>query len=289
MSFFKGASAKVSKKLISCSRPLDLPGQGPSIQPGSIPATRAPDEATKNESSAGGKSTSTDTVSTTDQNAYIEHDITVLEWIRSLLPSKDGGLNYLKSLFPCIDWIPRYNWRWLLGDSIAGLTVGLVVVPQAMAYALLADLTPEFGLYTSFVGAAIYWLFGTSKDIVIGVSFQPFIHSCFLCTRQLTVLLDDGRGLFARRIGDFGGAGLPPWHVLEARCCEDSVVHLGSHHAACRLPAPRLDHRYHPIYPHLRVCDLREHHRYVDTVSSHDGDHRNQYQRIPLSCHHRDA
>jgi solute carrier family 26 (sodium-independent sulfate anion transporter), member 11 len=52
---------------------------------------------------------------------------------------------------------------------VAGLTIGFVVVPQAMAYALLARLSPEYGLYTSFVGAAIYWLFGTSKDIVIGV------------------------------------------------------------------------------------------------------------------------
>lgn len=39
-----------------------------------------------------------------------------------------------------------------------------------MAYALLAQLTPAYGLYTSFTGAVLYWLFGTSKDIVIGVS-----------------------------------------------------------------------------------------------------------------------
>lgn len=48
--------------------------------------------------------------------------------------------------------------------------MGLVVVPQAMAYALLARLTPAFGLYTTFTGACLYWVFGTSKDIVIGVS-----------------------------------------------------------------------------------------------------------------------
>ena len=52
---------------------------------------------------------------------------------------------------------------------LPGITVGLVVVPQAMAYASLAQLTPAFGLYTSFTGAVLYWLFGTSKDIVIGV------------------------------------------------------------------------------------------------------------------------
>lgn len=41
-----------------------------------------------------------------------------------------------------------------------------------MAYAVLANLTPAYGLYTSFTGAVLYWVFGSSKDIVIGVS-QP--------------------------------------------------------------------------------------------------------------------
>ena len=108
--------------------------------------------------------------STTSGSTYLEEDVTVLEFARSLAPTRNSATKYFTNLFPCIDWLPRYNWTWLVGDSIAGLTVGLVVVPQAMAYALLANLTPEFGLYTSFAGAALYWLFGTSKDIVIGVS-----------------------------------------------------------------------------------------------------------------------
>lgn len=101
---------------------------------------------------------------------YLEREPTASEWLASLVPTKEGAHRYLRSLFPSIGWIPRYNWHWLLADCIAGITVGLVVIPQAMAYALLATLTPDFGLYTSFAGAAIYWLFGTSKDIVIGVS-----------------------------------------------------------------------------------------------------------------------
>jgi len=51
-----------------------------------------------------------------------------------------------------------------------GITIGAVVVPQGMAYAILADLKPEYGLYTSFMGVLIYWFFATSKDITIGVS-----------------------------------------------------------------------------------------------------------------------
>jgi sodium-independent sulfate anion transporter 11 len=49
-----------------------------------------------------------------------------------------------------------------------GITVGAVVVPQSMAYAKLAQLDPEFGLYSSFMGVLIYWFFATSKDITIG-------------------------------------------------------------------------------------------------------------------------
>lgn len=112
--------------------------------------------------------------------AFLEHDITATDFLRSLEPTQRGVIRYFVGLFPSIDWVPRYNWRWLLADSIAGLTVGLVVVPQAMAYALLANLTPEFGLYTSFAGAAIYWLFGTSKDIVIGVGSTPSMNDARL-------------------------------------------------------------------------------------------------------------
>ncbi|KAK0731933.1 sulfate transporter family-domain-containing protein [Lasiosphaeris hirsuta] len=101
---------------------------------------------------------------------YTEPEPTVGEWLRSLAPSAAGVLAYIRSIFVCTQWLPRYNLTWLVGDVIAGLTVGFVVIPQAMAYALLAMLSPEYGLYTSFVGAALYWIFGTSKDIVIGTT-----------------------------------------------------------------------------------------------------------------------
>ncbi|KAM0354897.1 hypothetical protein ACHAPU_000734 [Fusarium lateritium] len=106
----------------------------------------------------------------TTLHPFYEDEPTVREALGECLPTKGDTLRFLKSLFPCANWLPRYNWRWLVGDSIAGFTVGLVVIPQAMAYALLATLPPDFGLYTSFAGAATYWLFGTSKDIVIGTT-----------------------------------------------------------------------------------------------------------------------
>ncbi|KAJ6550210.1 sulfate transporter N-terminal domain with GLY motif-domain-containing protein [Mycena capillaripes] len=81
-------------------------------------------------------------------------------------------VNYLLSLFPILSWITRYNLGWLWGDLIAGLTVGMVLVPQGMSYAQIATLPPQYGLYSSFVGVTVYCLpeqlFATSKDVSIG-------------------------------------------------------------------------------------------------------------------------
>ncbi|KAF4982423.1 hypothetical protein FZEAL_1941 [Fusarium zealandicum] len=106
----------------------------------------------------------------TPADIYLEQEPTVFEWFKEFAPSRDAALQYFQGLFPSASWIPRYGLSWLLGDVIAGITIGLVVVPQAMAYALLAQLPPAYGLYTSFTGAVLYWLFGTSKDIVIGTT-----------------------------------------------------------------------------------------------------------------------
>lgn len=66
-------------------------------------------------------------------------------------------------------------------NGSAGITVGAVVVPQSMAYAKLALLPPQFGLYSSFMGVLIYWFFATSKDITIGVSNKSGSLSVVLC------------------------------------------------------------------------------------------------------------
>ncbi|KAI8889585.1 sulfate permease [Backusella circina FSU 941] len=76
--------------------------------------------------------------------------------------------DYVISLFPIASWIHRYNLQWLIRDIIAGVTVGVVVVPQSMGYAKIAQLPPQYGLYTAFVGLCVYCLFATSKDISIG-------------------------------------------------------------------------------------------------------------------------
>ena len=136
-------------------------------------------------------------VSTAD--TFVEQEPTSVEWIREIAPTPHTFINWAYHLFPFTHWIGRYNATWLVGDLIAGqshflfwlvelsiddrpvgITVGAVVVPQSMAYAKLALLPPQFGLYSSFMGVLIYWFFATSKDITIGVSkTRGFFFWCF--------------------------------------------------------------------------------------------------------------
>src|SRR5262249_32772309 len=62
----------------------------------------------------------------------------------------------------------RYGWAPLRRDALAGLTVAAVAVPQAMAYALLAGVSPAIGLYTAIVMAALGSLFGSSAHLING-------------------------------------------------------------------------------------------------------------------------
>lgn len=101
--------------------------------------------------------------------SYFEATPTVSGFFQAKFPQPVAQARaYAASLFPIATWIYRYNWQWFTGDLIAGVTVGAVVVPQGMAYAKIADLPVQFGLYSSFVGVAIYFMFATSKDITIG-------------------------------------------------------------------------------------------------------------------------
>ncbi|XP_055336056.1 sulfate transporter-like [Paramacrobiotus metropolitanus] len=77
--------------------------------------------------------------------------------------------NVMVKWFPIIDWLGKYKWReYLVTDVIAGLTVGVLNVPQGMAYALLAHCPPVTGLYTSFFPIIVYLLMGTSRQCSMG-------------------------------------------------------------------------------------------------------------------------
>jgi SulP family sulfate permease len=74
----------------------------------------------------------------------------------------------MKRYVPFLSWIGNYHKEWLMGDLIAGLTVGVMLIPQGMAYAMLAGLPPIYGLYASTIPLIVYAIFGTSRQLAVG-------------------------------------------------------------------------------------------------------------------------
>ncbi len=74
----------------------------------------------------------------------------------------------LKRYFPILTWLPQYRKKWLSLDLIAGLTVWMVIVPEAMAYAGIANVPPLMGLYTVPLPLFLYAILGSSRLMVVG-------------------------------------------------------------------------------------------------------------------------
>ncbi len=93
---------------------------------------------------------------------------------------------------PIATWASNYDRRDLRSDLAAGLTVGAMLVPQAMAYALLAGLPPEVGLYASVVPVVVYALFGSSRQLAVG----PVAIVSLLTAAGLAPLVEDGTAAY---------------------------------------------------------------------------------------------
>ena len=76
----------------------------------------------------------------------------------------------LKSFFPILEWLPKYQSTWFRLDVIAALTLWALLVPEAMAYAGIAGMPPETGLYAAPLALLGYAIFGTSKHLNVGPS-----------------------------------------------------------------------------------------------------------------------
>ncbi|XP_071725658.1 sulfate transporter 1.3-like [Rutidosis leptorrhynchoides] len=74
----------------------------------------------------------------------------------------------LQAVFPILSWIQDYSFTKFRGDFIAGCTIASLCIPQDIGYSKLANLSPEYGLYSSFVPPLIYAFMGSSRDIAIG-------------------------------------------------------------------------------------------------------------------------
>lgn len=79
--------------------------------------------------------------------------------------------DYLVDKVPVVQWAPQYNPRWLINDALAGITIGVMLIPQALAYAKIATIAGEFGLMSSWLPNFLYFFMGTSKGMHVPQTF----------------------------------------------------------------------------------------------------------------------
>ncbi|MEI8354840.1 MAG: SulP family inorganic anion transporter, partial [Deltaproteobacteria bacterium] len=75
---------------------------------------------------------------------------------------------WIATVMPIIAWLPKYQFSWLGSDFIAGITLAAYAVPVAMAYASLAGLAPQAGIYCYIYGGFVYAFFATSRHLSVG-------------------------------------------------------------------------------------------------------------------------
>ncbi|XP_077120918.1 chloride anion exchanger-like [Ranitomeya variabilis] len=107
--------------------------------------------------------------------------------------SKEKAKRIAFTFFPIASWLPMYQIKeWILSDIVSGVSTGLVAVLQGLAFALLVNVTPDYGLYAAFFPVIIYFFFGTSKHISVG----PFpVLSLMVGTAVLRLYPDDDTDL----------------------------------------------------------------------------------------------
>lgn len=88
-----------------------------------------------------------------------------------------GEPSVLQRFVPIVSWMPRYRKSWFRPDLLAGLTVWALLVPEAMAYAEIAGMPPETGLYAAIGAILGYAIFGTSRQLFVGPSSTVAILS----------------------------------------------------------------------------------------------------------------
>lgn len=76
--------------------------------------------------------------------------------------------NKLSTFIPALNWAQDYSPKKFRGDLNAGITVGIMLIPQGMAYAALAGMPPVYGLYASIVPLILYAILGTSRQLAVG-------------------------------------------------------------------------------------------------------------------------
>ena len=97
-------------------------------------------------------------------------------------------MDIYRRLFPGLGWLEGYRHSDLTADLLSGITIAFILIPQGMAYAMVAGLPAEYGLYATVIPPVIYALFGTSNKISIG----PVALDSILIITGLSLIAEPG-------------------------------------------------------------------------------------------------
>ncbi|KAL3838102.1 hypothetical protein ACJIZ3_022693 [Penstemon smallii] len=129
--------------------------------------------------------TTTSTTTTAGTSSYFA------KWTAKM--KRMNSTEWIQTFLPCYRWISAYKWReYLQADVMAGVTVGVMLVPQSMSYAKLAGLQPIYGLYSGFVPIFVYAIFGSSRQLAIG----PVALTSLLVSNVLGSIVDSSEKLY---------------------------------------------------------------------------------------------
>ena len=105
-------------------------------------------------------------------------------------------MGILRRYLPILDWLPNYSKDQLSGDVNAGAVTAIMLVPQGMAYAMLAGLPPEVGLYASVLPLLLYAIFGSSRVMAVGpVALVSLMVASTLNTLPVALAADQMAGV----------------------------------------------------------------------------------------------
>ena len=110
-------------------------------------------------------------------------------------------IDRLRRYIPVLDWGRTYNRDALQNDMIAAVIVTIMLIPQSLAYAMLAGLPPEAGLYASILPIILYAIFGTSRALAVG----PVAVVSLMTAAAVGQVAEAGDGGLRHRRADIGG------------------------------------------------------------------------------------
>mmetsp|Transcript_87940 Transcript_87940/g.273610 ORF Transcript_87940/g.273610 Transcript_87940/m.273610 type:complete len:858 (-) Transcript_87940:132-2705(-) len=136
-------------------------------------------------------------------------------WRKSQGDDQSQVMKFMKTYMPVFTWLPQLNLKSVQADVIAGLTVGVMVIPQGMSYAAIAGLPYIYGLYSACVPTFVYAFFGQSRQLAVGP------------VAMVSLLVEAGlRGqLTAEECPEWYALG-PDTEVLQSELCPEQYVSL---------------------------------------------------------------